>query len=264
MRARAALVCALTLAACHGGAAKHPAETDDDEGGGEEVVAVEPAVNAPAAEPAPRVTATGGELAAVPASELCVTHGKLDAGAHGHAKIRDASVRAVAQGSRGDRAEVHFTYRGESAKSSHLASGDMREQIALKLRAADGCNLIYVGWRFAPKTEIVVQTKINPGAHDSKACGTSGYTRIKATKRSKLHAPVPDSEHVLAAALDGTMLEASIDGAVVWRGALPAAVRSLHGPVGVRTDNVAADLDLYAIAGGEESTSKCEPGQGGD
>ena len=253
MRGRAT-ACAVVIAACHGGAAKHPVEAEDDaEERGEAALAPEPAAAEPAA-------ANSGALTVVPASALCVTHGKIEAGTR--AKIRDASVRAVAQGTRGDRAEVHFTYRGESAKSSHLASGDMREQIALKLRAADGCNLIYVGWRFAPKSEIVVQTKINPGAHDSQACGTSGYTRIKATKRSKLHAPEPGSEHVLAATLDGTALSASIDGAVVWRGQLPYAVRDLHGPVGVRTDNVSADLDLYALAGGEDSTSKCEPAQG--
>ncbi len=199
---------------------------------------------------------------AVAPSALCVTHGKLSSGTR--AMVRDASVRAVAQGSKGDAGEIHFTYRGPTAETSELASGDVREQLALKLRAADGCNLIYVAWRFAPKPEIIVQTKINAGAHDNQQCGTSGYAKVKPAKRSRIAAPEPDSDHVLAAAIDGATLTATIDGTVVWRGELPRAAQALRGPVGVRTDNVAADLDLYAAAGGDESASKCEPGQGGD
>jgi len=256
----------LALMACHPAPAttpREPAEVDGDDGTGEEVVA-QPAGPVEPSEPAAAVVhgARRGELALVPAKALCVTHGALAAGKR--ATIRDASVRAVARDSAGDAGEIRFTYRGPSAKTSRLASGDVREQLGLKLRAADGCNLVYVVWRFAPKPEVVVQTKLNPGAHDNQQCGTGGYTRVKPAKRSKVAAPDPGSDHVLAATIDGTALTATIDGAVVWRGALPGAVRGLHGPVGVRTDNVAADLDLYAAPGSEESGSKCEPGGGAD
>jgi hypothetical protein len=250
----------VVLAGCHAAAAapQKPAAVaaaGDDEG--EEVVSQPASAAASASAPARH-----GALAAVPASALCVTHGKLTVGAR--AVIREPSVRAVAQGTAGDVGEVHFAYHGVTAKTSKLKSGAEREQIALKLRAADGCNLVYVSWRFAPKPEVVVQTKINPGEHDGKACGNGGYTRVKPAKRSRVSVPDPDSEHVLGAMIDGTSLVALIDGAEVWRGLLPPGAASLHGPVGVRTDNVAADVDVYAIAGGEESGSKCEPGTGGD
>nr|HEX4314481.1 hypothetical protein [Kofleriaceae bacterium] len=177
------------------------------------------------------------------AKRMCVTHGSMK-----QLHVAASSMRAFARGSSGDGGALEFTYTGPTKEVSHLASGDVREQLGLKLRAADGCNLVYVVWRFSPKPELVVQTKINPGMSTNVECGTSGYERVKPDRHASVSRPEPGSKHVLAATIDGDTLTATVDGQVAWTGQLPAAARALHGPLGVRTDNVEADVALVGTA----------------
>jgi len=182
--------------------------------------------------------------------ELCVTKGIVERGAApGTFAIADPTVRAVLLGSWGDAASIAFSYRGQSERARALASGQMRRQLGIKLRAANGCNVVYVMWRLDPRPELEISVKYNPGMRLHEECGANGYSKLKP------NAPAPPLEpgaqHVLAAEIVGDELTATIDGRVAWRGALPESAREIHGPVGIRTDNVAIELSRLAFVDGK-------------
>jgi hypothetical protein len=117
----------------------------------------------------------------------------------------------------------------------------------LKLRAQNGCNLVYVMWRLDPASRIEVSVKRNPGARTASDCGAGGYTKLKGT-RTVPPPPLQDvAEHELRAEIDGGALTAWIDDRVVWRGELPAKARELSGPAGVRSDNLAFEISAVAV-----------------
>ncbi len=179
-----------------------------------------------------------GPLADVAPAELCVTHGRLDA-ARGGLQIDEPTVRAVVPGAHGDAAELSFVYGGATQHSRALASGKERHQLGLKLRAADGCNLVYVMWRLAPgPAGVVVSVKRNPGEHTNADCGVHGYRTIAPAERAPVPALEVGSSHRLAGEIHGDELIARVDDHVVWRGSLHGAAAELRGPAGLRTDNV--------------------------
>lgn len=172
-------------------------------------------------------------------SDLHTTHGSLVPAATRTGWLTaDATTRAVTTFEGADGAEVDFLYRGAMTNEGRLSSGEWRSQIGVKLRAADGCNLIYAMWRIAPRSGIVVQMKRNPGQHTNEECETRGYTTLR-PRESQPPLPIADdhaTRHTLRAEIIGRELEVAADGRVVWRGTLPAEADELHGPVGVRTD----------------------------
>ncbi|MDB4961985.1 MAG: hypothetical protein JWP01_1984 [Myxococcales bacterium] len=173
-----------------------------------------------------------------PATELCVTRGKAAIGD----PVREPTMRATARGSVGDAAAVDFIYRGDTEAVRELASGQPRRQLGLKLRAMNGCNLVYVMWRLDPTPKLEVSVKLNRGARDHSECGADGYTKVRATRSWKLPVLASGDQHTLRAAIAGDQLTAWVDDRVAWRGTLPASVRGLHGPAGLRSDNLAFDL----------------------
>lgn len=187
-------------------------------------------------------------LERVTGNRLCVTRGRVEALAEGRVRIREPKVRAVVAGSDGQRVEMKFTYQGPSEDSSPLDSGELRRQVGLKLHAHDSCNLLYVMWRIAPKAQVVVSVKRNPGQKTHAECGTHGYTNLKGTGVQP--PPLePGSTHVLAATLNGRALEVFADGKLAWKGDVGEEAASLTGPVGVRTDNARVELELRAPLG---------------
>lgn len=210
------------------------------------------------------MTACGGKLDAAPADRplvaiardaLCVTKGAAALGG----KVTEPTVRAVARGTSGDAAAMTFTFRGDSDKVRALASGQERRQLGLKLRAQNGCNLVYVMWRLDPKPKLDISIKYNPGKSTHKQCGADGYTKIKPTHA----APVPDlavgGTHTLRAAIAGDELVAWIDDKIAWRGVLPDTARALAGPAGLRSDNLAFDLVSFSAPVGDpkQTAAKC-------
>lgn len=183
----------------------------------------------------------------VPAAELCVSRGAAAIGA----TTDDPTTRATVRGSAGDTASIEFVYRGDTAAVRELASGGARRQLGLKLRAANGCNLVYVMWRLDPAPKIDVSVKLNAGGRDHADCGADGYTKVKPTKSWKVPVLAPGDKHTLRAAISGDDLTAWIDERVVWRGRLPASARALGGPAGLRSDNLAFDLVGFSAAAGE-------------
>lgn len=208
------------------------------------------------------VTAPAQVLAAKPASiepqvalhdvapsSLCVTRGEL-AGS----RVEVPTFRATALGHGGDAAAIRFAVSGETAKKRALASGADRRQVGLKLRAVDGCNLLYVMWRLDPKPGLEVALKRNPGSRTHQECGARGYTKLEALRREKLPALVKGATHELRAEIAGDAILAWVDDKLVWRGKLPAEARELAGPAGLRSDNLAFELESVSVdarGGGE-------------
>ena len=186
------------------------------------------------------------ELTPVTRSRLCVTEGTLESLPDGRFSVSVAKMRAVLAEPGPQAIEARFTYLGPTAEIAPLRSGEMRQQFGLKLRAADGCNLVYAMWRFAPKPSLVVSIKSNPGLHASKACGNSGYRNVSPRSAVPVEAPQIGTTHRLAAALDGTALAVIVDGRLVWDGELGPEALLADGPVGIRSDNAHIALSLFA------------------
>ncbi len=195
-------------------------------------------------------------LERVDLSTLCVTHGPSGTVRE---EVTTPTFRAIARGHAGDAASLRVRVRGSTTESRALASGQERRQLGLKLRAADGCNLVYVMWRLDPKPKLEVSVKRNPGAHTAKECGNRGYTKVKPA--GALPPPSLDDQlpHELRAEIRGDALTAWIDGKVAWQGTLPQAARELAGPPGVRSDDLAfqiVDLEVDARQG-PDVEAKC-------
>jgi hypothetical protein len=188
---------------------------------------------------------------------VTMTHGKAKMNGSSM-MIRTASARGVAPDSSGDRASLHFRYLGPSADVSKLRSGMVKSQLGLKLRAQNGCNLVYVMWRLAPKPAIDVQYKINPGDSTAEECENGGYHRVLPTLNKKASAqfdpPVVGKDTVLSAAIEGSTLSVFVDGAQVWTGELPAEALALKGPAGFRSDNIEFDGTLTQGDAGTSTT----------
>ena len=189
------------------------------------------------------------QLLPVRPSSLCVTSGKLVTRGPQVARVDVGGMRGVVAGSTGQVAEVEFTYLGPSATTVPLASGELRRQIGLKLRAKDTCNVVYVMWHVSPTPGVAISVKHNPGASTHTACGAGGYENLKSTTPTK---PAPElrvgERHSLHAEIDGRILRVTADGALAFEAPLPAEAFTFDGPAGVRSDNGAFDLELRVPA----------------
>jgi len=192
----------------------------------------------------PTFGASSAHLTNVPRSAMQVTEGALATYGHqGQVRTRDAAMRAVVRdhGHHADRARLSFQLLGPSTTTSALGSGIVRQQIGLKMLAADPCNLVYVMWHSAPTQAIEIQVKSNPGETTSAQCGNGGYNTIA---QIPLTMPIsPLKSHALEARVrpagnGAAYLAVFADRVMVWEGALPAQlVANLSGPAGVRSDN---------------------------
>src|SRR5262249_51790736 len=108
------------------------------------------------------VRGSDSEFSNVGSSRLCVTSGRVSARDARTLSVESAGMRAVVARDSSRSAEIAFVYRGPSATTSPLASGELRRQIGLKLRAADTCNVVYVMWHVDPTPGVFVSVKHNP------------------------------------------------------------------------------------------------------
>jgi len=185
---------------------------------------------------------------------LRVTEGNLEPLPGGRLRIEEPKVRAVDRAEGTPRtalsaqdlrvAELRFTYQGPTTRQQPLRSGEHRRQVGLKLRARDGCNVVYVMWRLAPTPGLVVSVKSNPALSRSADCGNHGYTTVKPRAREPVPDIHPGEPHTLRAELRGALLRVRVDGARVWEGALPAEAFAFDGPVGLRSDNGRFEVEL--------------------
>lgn len=184
------------------------------------------------------------QVGALDTTALCVTKGKLTG-----ARVLEPTFRAVASGRRGDAIDARFVVRGQTARLRALASGQHRRQVGLKLRAEDGCNLVYVMWRLDPRPMIEVSVKRNRGQRTHAECGPRGYTKVAPERTAVLPALEDGQPHALHAEIVDDRLIAWVDHEVAWEGELPVAARELAGPPGLRSDNL--DVELVALATAE-------------
>lgn len=196
--------------------------------------------------------------------DLCVTNGAIAALASGHMRIDAASSRAVVVASRGHSARLRFFYLGPSAESKPLASGELRRQIGLKLRAQDTCNLVYAMWRIEPEAELAVSVKRNPGKRTHQECHAKGYVTVAPAFSVQPPELGVGEWHDLRADLRGVELTLVADGAIVWRGAVPASIIDFDGPSGLRTDNARLEFELFADVELPQprAAARCETGPG--
>jgi hypothetical protein len=142
--------------------------------------------------------------------------------------------------------ELDFVYQGPSTLEAPLASGELRRQIGVELRAQDACNLVYVMWHIEPKQLIQVSVKANPGQTHSAQCGDHGYSILQPLKSRPMPRVAIGQRHTLEAVLDGARLQVLADGVTSWIGQLPPAAQAFDGPVGVRSDNGDFQVQLRA------------------
>ena len=189
-----------------------------------------------------------------------VTEGRLKALGRGVQRIDVPRLRAVVDAGdtpwgctwaclapeRPREAQLRFVYRGPTQTERPLRSGESRRQVGLKLRARDGCNVVYVMWRLAPTPGLVVSVKSNPVQHRSRECGNGGYDTVKPARAAEVPVLEPGEEHTLRARLEGKTLVVQVDGRTAWEGTLPDEALTFDGPTGLRTDNGQFDVELRA------------------
>jgi hypothetical protein len=168
--------------------------------------------------------------------ELCVTAGTMGRAGQ-RLTIDEPTVRANVRDARYRAAELRFTYFGPAKHERALASGLLRRQIGLKLRAHDTCNVVYAMWHIAPDSRIAVSVKRNPGKHRHAECGVQGYVTISPETATTAPAVSPGSRHVLRAELNEDTIAVDADGVRVFSARIDRANLDFDGPVGLRTDN---------------------------
>jgi len=184
------------------------------------------------------------QLRTVRHAELRVTEGAIEPLLSGKLMITQPKVRAVLSDASARSVELRFRLLGTSMTTAPLSDGEAREQLGLKLLAQDGCNVVYVMWRIAPKSVLAVHVKHNPGQFLSSQCGAKGYRALSP------QLALPQLElgvsHSLRADLEGSQLVVRVDGVVAWRGSVGEELDVLTGAVGLRTDNVRLEFELAA------------------
>jgi hypothetical protein len=179
-------------------------------------------------------------------SSLCVTEGMIEEAAGNRLSVDAPEMRAYVTRWTAQAIEARFTYLGPTAGKVPLGSGEIRRQFGLKLRAQDGCNLVYAMWRFEPESKLVVSVKSNPSEHTSAECGNRGYRNIKAQKASPLPHLHPGETHTLRAELKAAQMAVFVDNTPVWEGNFGSEALSFNGPVGIRSDNARLELEVRA------------------
>lgn len=175
---------------------------------------------------------------------LHVTSGRVEPSHGAFLTVHSPMMRGVATAAAGSAVELAFEYRGPSHDTAPFASGEIRRQLGIKLRAADTCNVVYAMWYADTPGHLHVSAKHNAGKTRHQECGDGGYIPVTATLSRDVPALVPGAKHVLRAEIDGDRMQIIVDGAVAWVGELPPEVRGQTGPAGIRSDNVDFDFEL--------------------
>ena len=215
----------------------------------------------------PLVGAPQAQLSMQPVSKdkLCVTEGEIKELSSRRMSVNVPKMRAFVTDAVLQEAEISFTYFGPTKETAPLSSGEVRRQLGLKLRAQDACNLVYVMWRFEPTAELVVSVKSNPGMSTSAQCDANGYRSIKPDHASNLPAVKRGHTYTLRAIMEGSKMRVFANNNVVWQGDVGSEALAFHGPVGVRSDNVRFNFELFAshpAQGQAGATAVCHAGSG--
>jgi hypothetical protein len=190
-------------------------------------------------------------------ANLCVTEGTIDELPGQRLSVSVPKMRAYVNAYTQPVAEVRFTYLGSTGNEAPLASGEMRRQFGLKLRAQDACNLVYAMWRIEPQSKLVVSVKSNPGEHTSAQCGNRGYQNIKPRRSVPVATLSSGDTHVLRAEMNGAEMQVFADNSLVWEGSVGPDALAFDGPVGIRSDNARLQIDLRTGQRIKDQTPGC-------
>jgi hypothetical protein len=194
----------------------------------------------------PKINSQSTHFVPVSKANLCVTERTIDQQPGQPLSINVSKMRAYVNAYTQPEAEARFTYLGATPNESPLASGEMRRQFGVKLRAQNACNLVYAMWRIEPESKLVVSVKTNPGQHTSAQCSNRGYQNIKPRRSSPVPALTPGTTHTLRAQMNGAEMEVFADNSLVWEGSVGTDALSFDGPVGLRSDNARLLIDFAA------------------
>ena len=184
----------------------------------------------------------GTRLVPVSKANLCVTEGTIEEVPGGRLSVNVSKMRAYVNSYTQPVAEARFTYLGSTPNEAPLASGEMRRQFGLKLRAQDACNLVYAMWRIEPESKLVVSVKSNPGEHTSAQCSNHGYQNIKPSRSSPVPVLRSGDTHTLRAQMNGAEMKVFADNSLVWEGSVGPL--DFDGPVGIRSDNARLQIEI--------------------
>src|SRR5580704_9442386 len=162
------------------------------------------------------VASQSTRLMPVSKANLCVTEGSIEEMAGERLSVNVSKMRAYVNAYTQPVAQLRFTYLGSTPNEAPLASGQLRRQLGLKLRAQDACNLVYAMWRIEPESKIVVSVKSNPQEHSSAQCGNRGYQNIKPLRTSPLPSLRSGDSHALRAEMNGAEVRVFADDSLVW------------------------------------------------
>lgn len=190
-------------------------------------------------------------------ANLCVTEGTVQEFPGQGFSVTVPKMRAYVNAYTQSVAEARFTYFGPTENEAPLASGEMRRQFGLKLRAQDACNLVYAMWRIEPEAKLVVSVKSNPGQHTSAQCGNRGYQNIKPRRTSPLPSLGSGGTHILRAEMNGAEMQVFADNFLVWEGSVGTDALAFDGPVGMRSDNAHLQIDFLAGPPTREQAPGC-------
>src|ERR1700691_2765958 len=212
------------------------------------------------------VASQSTRLMPVSKANLCVTEGAIEELPGERVSVNVAKMRAYVNAYTQPVAQLRFTYLGSTPNEAPLASGEMRRQLGLKLRAQDACNLVYAMWRIEPESKLVVSVKSNPGQHMIADCGNHGYRNIKPLRSVPVPALSAGGEHTLRAEMNGAQIRVFADNELVWDGSVAPDALGFDGPVGIRSDNAHLDIELLAgpaLQAATEQAPMCRTGAGG-
>ena len=188
-------------------------------------------------------TVIAGEPLDTRRSELRVSLGTISQTKSGYLTVVGPKERAVRTSGKHSQALLRFRYRGPSEKTAPLDSGAVIQQIGLKMRAMNTCNLLYIMWRIKPTEEIYIAIKRNPGKSKYEDCRANGYIVLGRVPLKPLGITAATQKtHRLGASVTETAGryagEVTIDGRQIWSGGIDAKLISdINGPVGFRSDN---------------------------
>lgn len=203
------------------------------------------------------LAAVHGNLVAEPraarAADVCVTNGELRAEPDGRFLVETSSSRAVVRTGDDDYVGMVVEYLGPSREVTTLASGEVRQQIGIKLQAQDSCNVVYVMWPIGAD-RLVVSTKVNQGMSAHAQCGVKGYEVPKPLLDRAVAPLVAGQPRRLEATIEARVLTVRVDGAIVWRGDAGRRTAGLFGYPGMRSDNVRARFEWLVEPDTDEET----------
>lgn len=220
-------------------------------------IACETCMASGAVPPSTRPEQSKRGLAPTQREQLCVTEGQIQALPSGTLRIELPKVRAVLRHLTQQQVSLRFSFGGPTSQLAPLRSGAVRQQFGLKLQAANGCNVLYAIWRVSPESRMVVQLKRNPSRTKSSDCGNEGYQTIRPSSLAPVPVLTIGAQHLMAASLSNGTLVVTVDRTPVWQGEVDSDLLDFSGPVGIRTDNVKLDFNLFTASPGAEFS--CRP-----